>query len=133
MSVMTASRTELPGDRPLTVADLDLLPDDGNRYELDDGVLVMSPAPAVRHQLVLQRLSETLGAACPSEFLVLPGPGVEMSAIQYRFLTLSSSGSTRSTSLTSMSPGPRSSPSRSRRLVRRSTIGIVKRTFTLVS
>jgi hypothetical protein len=44
MSVMTASRTELPDDRPLTVQDLDLLPDDGNKYELDDGVLVVSPA-----------------------------------------------------------------------------------------
>jgi Uma2 family endonuclease len=47
MSVMTASRTELPDDRPLTVEDLDLLPDDGRKYELDDGVLVVSPAPVL--------------------------------------------------------------------------------------
>jgi Uma2 family endonuclease len=84
MSVMTASRTELPDDRPLTVADLGLLPDDGNRYELDDGVLVVSPAPAIIHQLVLQRLVQSLGAACPPDFLVLPGPGLEMSEFQYR-------------------------------------------------
>jgi Uma2 family endonuclease len=84
MSVMTASRTELPDDRPLTVEDLDLLPDDGNRYELDDGVLVVSPAPALNHQLVLQRLSELLGPACPPDFLVLPGPGVEITKHQYR-------------------------------------------------
>ena len=84
MAVMTATRTGLPDDRPLTIEDLDLLPEDGNRYELDDGVLVVSPAPAISHQLVLQRLSVALGAVCPAEFLVLPGPGVEMSRIQYR-------------------------------------------------
>jgi len=55
---MFVSRAELPDDRPLTVDDLDQLPDDGNRYELDDGVLVVSPAPALNHQFVLQRLSD---------------------------------------------------------------------------
>jgi Uma2 family endonuclease len=88
MSVMTAARDEVatwpPDDRPLTVDDLDLAPDDGNRYELDDGVLVVSPAPANAHQLVLHRLEVLLDGACPPEFLVLPGPGVEMSEIQYR-------------------------------------------------
>src|SRR5215470_11910141 len=84
MSVMIASSTELPDDRPLTVQDLGLLPDGANKYELDDGVLIVSPAPAVNHQLVLQRLSELLGPACPSEYLVLPGPGVEMTKYQYR-------------------------------------------------
>jgi Uma2 family endonuclease len=74
----------LPDDRPLTVDDLDLLPDDGNRYELDDGVLVVSPAPANIHQLVVQRLSVTLAIACPANFLILPGPGLEMSRTQYR-------------------------------------------------
>ncbi|HUZ53365.1 MAG TPA: Uma2 family endonuclease [Streptosporangiaceae bacterium] len=81
---MTSSRTVLPDDRPLTVEDLDLLPDDGNRYELDDGVLVVSPAPAINHQLVLARLTVLLEEARPAEFLVLPGPGVEMSKFQYR-------------------------------------------------
>jgi Uma2 family endonuclease len=84
MSVMTASHTQLPDDRPLTVEDLDLLPDDGNRYELDDGVLVVSPAPALGHQFVLHRLSVLLEAARRPHFLVLPGPGVEMSKYQYR-------------------------------------------------
>ena len=84
MSVMTASRTELPDDRPLTVEDLYLLPDDGNKYELDDGVLVVSPAPAIKHQLVLQRLSGMLGSVSPRNYVVLPGPGVEMTKYQYR-------------------------------------------------
>jgi Uma2 family endonuclease len=84
MSVMTASRTELPDDRPLAVEDLDLLPDDGNKYELDDGVLVVSPAPAINHQIVLARVYQALVRQCPPEFLVLLGPGVEMSEFQYR-------------------------------------------------
>jgi hypothetical protein len=29
------------------------LPDDGNRYEIIDGKLYVTPAPATRHQLVL--------------------------------------------------------------------------------
>jgi hypothetical protein len=44
MVAMTDAGTLLPSDRPLTVEDLYLLPDDGNRYELDDGLLVVSPA-----------------------------------------------------------------------------------------
>jgi Uma2 family endonuclease len=81
---MTAAQFELPADRPLTVADLDLTPDDGCRYELDDGVLVVSPAPVTIHQRVLHRLEVLLEAACPPEFEVLPGPGVAISEIQYR-------------------------------------------------
>jgi Uma2 family endonuclease len=84
MSVMTASRTDLPDDRPLTVEDLDLLPDDGYKYELDDGVLVVSPAPAFNHQLVVSRLHEALMRACPPECVVLEGPGIEVSKLQYR-------------------------------------------------
>jgi Uma2 family endonuclease len=84
MSVMTASRTELPDDHPLTVEDLDLLPDDGNKYELDDGVLVVSPAPALNHQFVLARLLVLLEQARSDDYLVLPGPGVEMTRYQYR-------------------------------------------------
>ena len=84
MSVMTASRTELPDDRPLTVEDLDLLPDDGNRYELDDGVLIVSPAPTNLHQRAVTRLVLILSIACPPEFEVLVGPGVNISRFQHR-------------------------------------------------
>jgi Uma2 family endonuclease len=84
MSVMTAPQFVLPADRPLTVADLDLTPDDGCRYELDDGVLVVSPAPVTIHQRVLHRLEFLLETACPPEFELLPGPGVVISEIQYR-------------------------------------------------
>ena len=39
-----------------TVADLEEFPDDGNRYELLDGVLLVTPAPASLHQLIASRL-----------------------------------------------------------------------------
>ncbi|MGH3425170.1 MAG: hypothetical protein ACRDO8_10600 [Nocardioidaceae bacterium] len=38
--------TTLPRGRPLTRADLDAMPDDGHRYELIDGTLVVTPAPS---------------------------------------------------------------------------------------
>ncbi len=71
-------------ERPLTVADLERTPDDGCRYELDDGVLVVSPAPTDLHQLAVTRLSVILTVACPPEFVVLSGPGVSISEFQYR-------------------------------------------------
>lgn len=36
------------------------LPADGNRYELVDGELIVSPSPALRHQVVLGRLYDAL-------------------------------------------------------------------------
>jgi Uma2 family endonuclease len=84
MSVMTAQQFVLPWDRPLTVADLDLTPDDGCRYELDDGVLVVTPPPVVGHQVVLFRLGVLLQKACPPDYLVAPGPGVQISDVNYR-------------------------------------------------
>ncbi len=40
----------------MTVADLDLLPDDGNRYELFEGELYVSRAPSLSHQRILANL-----------------------------------------------------------------------------
>lgn len=76
--------TDLPTDRPFTIDDLDLLPEDGNRYEVDDGVLVVSPPPTVGHQHVVHRLTVTLDSACPADLQVLPGAGVQISQTQYR-------------------------------------------------
>jgi Uma2 family endonuclease len=84
MSVMTAPQVWPTTDRPLSVSDLDDTPDDGLRYELDDGVLVVSPAPMLIHQIVLHRLEMLLDAAAPEEYEVVGGPGVEISDIQYR-------------------------------------------------
>ena len=48
--------------RRYTVADLANFPDDGNRYELIGGELIVSPAPSVHHQVVLGRLTDALAA-----------------------------------------------------------------------
>ncbi|WP_093167975.1 Uma2 family endonuclease [Sinosporangium album] len=59
-------RTPLPGRAPFTVADLLRFPDDGNRYELSNGCLVVSPSPTPRHQVVLFRLQQVLDAVAPA-------------------------------------------------------------------
>jgi Uma2 family endonuclease len=51
-----------------TVDDLDHFPDDGNRYELLDGVLLVTPQAAVVHQVVANRIQFELTA-----FLQKPG------------------------------------------------------------
>jgi Uma2 family endonuclease len=79
---MVAMTTAEPWPEPgqlFTVDDLDRMPDDGRRYELIDGVLVVSPAPRVPHQLVLTELIVLLHAACPPGLFVIAGPGVRMS------------------------------------------------------
>ncbi|MGW5188410.1 Uma2 family endonuclease [Kribbella sp. NPDC004138] len=59
---------------PLTRADLARMPDDGHRYELIDGVLLVTPAPAIRHQIIASNLNDILKQACPAELLVLFAP-----------------------------------------------------------
>jgi hypothetical protein len=46
MSVMTIPETWYVQDRTLTVEDMENMPDDEFRYELDDGVLIVSPVPS---------------------------------------------------------------------------------------
>ena len=41
----------------LTIDDLALLPDDGNRYELHEGELLVSSAPSFNHQLIASNIS----------------------------------------------------------------------------
>ncbi len=43
-----------------TVAKLHALPDDGNRYEIIDGVLHVTPSPAAGHQWVLLKLYDEI-------------------------------------------------------------------------
>ncbi|MCA1594489.1 MAG: Uma2 family endonuclease [Acidobacteria bacterium] len=61
----------------LTVADLDAMPDDGNRYELFEGEIFVSRAPSLSHQRVLGNLHAILRAYLDQnpigEILLTPG------------------------------------------------------------
>lgn len=47
----------------LTIDMLDDFPDDGTRYELLEGMLLVTPAPSLAHQVVATRLATTLTSA----------------------------------------------------------------------
>ncbi|TSD53677.1 Uma2 family endonuclease [Aeromicrobium piscarium] len=64
----------LPRGRALTREDLDAMPDDGHRYELIDGVLLVSPAPRPVHQRVLRELLFALDRVMPEDHEVLFAP-----------------------------------------------------------
>lgn len=84
MEAMTIPDVWSGQDRTLTVEDMENMPDDEFRYELDDGVLIVSPAPSTLHQLAVTRLAVILSAACPGEFAVLAGVGVNITKFQHR-------------------------------------------------
>lgn len=70
---MTAMTT-MPRGREFTAADLEAMPDDGNRYEIIDGALIVTPAPITRHQIVVANLYTVLRPACPAAMRVLFAP-----------------------------------------------------------
>lgn len=84
MVIMTTHRPahwqSLP-DRPLTVDDLDQLPDeDGYRYELVDGRLEVSPRPSKLHSRVQARLVAHLAMVAPDDFEIHAETDFELNA-----------------------------------------------------
>src|SRR5262245_23392017 len=62
---------------PFTVDDLFALPDNGNRYEIFDGSLVMSPPPATGHIHVTILMRQLLEEAVPEDcYVVSEGLGI---------------------------------------------------------
>jgi Uma2 family endonuclease len=57
-----------------TVELLETLPDDGLRYEIIDGTLIVSPSPVPVHQRAIVRLTVLLVAACPGDHEVFVAP-----------------------------------------------------------
>lgn len=60
--------------RPTTWDDLQTIPDDHFRYELLDGVLLVSPAPGTAHLIALTGVFRLLDAAAPGDLLVGVAP-----------------------------------------------------------
>lgn len=52
----------MPAQHYWTAADVLALPEDGNRYEVVHGELLVSPSPRLWHQIVLHRLSHAIEA-----------------------------------------------------------------------
>jgi Uma2 family endonuclease len=79
MVVMTTAEPWPEPGQLFTVDDLGRMPDDGRRYEVVDGVLVVSPAPRIPHQEVSSELLVQLRQACPAGLSAISAPGVRMS------------------------------------------------------
>jgi Uma2 family endonuclease len=74
MSAVTiASAWPKPGE-PFTVEELERMPDDGRRYELIDGMLIVSPAASAPHQRVAFVLGMLLEEECPDDLVVFGAP-----------------------------------------------------------
>ena len=76
MSSMVASAVAEWGadGRAFTRDDLERMPDDGHRYELIDGALIVTPAPGLRHQTVVTNLAALLIPLCPPDLKALVAP-----------------------------------------------------------
>jgi Uma2 family endonuclease len=77
---VTAQEYEHQG--PWTVPDLLKMPDSGNKLELIDGALIVSPPPAGRHQRVLHRLQNLLEYWAPDREM-WQSVGVQLAAHLY--------------------------------------------------
>ena len=78
MSVVTLTDAWPKPGEPFAVSDLDRMPDDGHRYELLDGTLIVSPAPGPPHQRAAVMLCHILELACPQDLIIFPNVDVRI-------------------------------------------------------
>ena len=61
-------------DIGFTVDDLDAMPDNGRRYELIGGAIVVTPSPGPPHQRASRRLERLIERACPPGYEMFDAP-----------------------------------------------------------
>ncbi|WP_330184815.1 Uma2 family endonuclease [Nocardia sp. NBC_01503] len=66
----------VPGSDRWTAADLDHLPENGLRYEVLNGQLVVNAVPTPSHQWLVSRLADMLDQALPVEHVTIQGVGI---------------------------------------------------------
>lgn len=81
ITVMTTQPLDRGG---YTVADLEALDDDGLRYELDDGCLVVSPSEVVRNGSAAVQLALLLSPALGDQWRIVLGTGLVFTDRDYR-------------------------------------------------
>jgi Uma2 family endonuclease len=69
----------MPAQHYWTAAEVLALPDDGNRYEVVHGELLVTPAPRMWHQIVLQRLSVEVAVFLRHHPVGVAAPGGDLS------------------------------------------------------
>lgn len=75
MSMKKKTYEEVIKESPVTYELYANMIDDGNRYEIANGVLeLMSPSPTVTHQMLCSKMMFSLEASCGNEFIILLSP-----------------------------------------------------------
>lgn len=72
----------IPQPDPFTITDLENTPDDGRRYEIEDGRLSVTPHPAPVHNWIADQLQHLLSDAAPPEEYVITSVGVRLNSDQ---------------------------------------------------
>ncbi|WP_431909888.1 hypothetical protein [Nonomuraea jabiensis] len=75
-----AGPTVLPGRPPYSVEDLLTFPDDGSRYELFNGSLLISPLPTIPHQRAIFCAMRVLDREVPRDLTPLMHLGRSISS-----------------------------------------------------
>jgi Uma2 family endonuclease len=71
-----------PGQRLLTVAEYAALPeDDQHRWELQEGIMVMSPSPAPRHMIAGYALATQLEPQLPPALQLVPEVDIDLELV----------------------------------------------------
>src|SRR5436309_6841378 len=78
MALQRGRAMSLPKEKWMTIDDLLLMPDDGNRYEVIEGELFVTRAPNYDHQAVITNLAILIGTYLKQNPIgsVVAGPGV---------------------------------------------------------